>query len=426
MDMREESYIHLGYKPSANDLICLFRIEPAAGVSMQRAAANCALESSVGTWTKLTTEKEYMKKWAAKVFSIKGNMVKIAYPQELFERDNMPNIMSSIAGNIFGIKLAKNLRLEDVHFPNKLLKSFPGPRFGIHGVRKFMHVKNRPFIGTIVKPKLGLNPKDHSECAYEAWLGGCDFVKDDENLASQDFNKFEKRLTLTLAAADKAESITGEKKAYLCNVTSETETMLKRAQMIKDQGGKYMMIDILTEGFGGLQTLRQHGPKLAIHGHRAMHAAMTRNPKHGINFMTLADFSRMCGIDSLHIGTGIGKLEGNIDDIYHIEEEIEEQHVKPLKNRLEQNWGKMKPTLAVSSGGLQPGDIPFLVNHLGKNLSIQMGGGIHGHPNGTLAGARAARQALDATLKRIPLKEYAKTHSELRAAIEKWKSVTKV
>jgi ribulose-bisphosphate carboxylase large chain len=275
-------------------------------------------------------------------------------------------------------------------------------------------------VGTIVKPKLGLNAKDHSECAYEAWLGGCDFVKDDENLSSQDFNKFEKRLSLTLAAADKAESITGEKKAYLCNVTAETKTMLKRADMIERQGGKYMMIDILTAGFAALQTLREANFKLAIHGHRAMHAALTRNPKHGLSMMTLADFSRMCGIDSLHIGTGIGKLEGKIDEIYEIEEEIEKNVVKETKIRLAQNWGSMKSTLAVSSGGLHPGHIPFLIKHLGKDLSIQMGGGLHGNRLGTLGGARAARQAVDAVMKGVSLKEYAKTHPELRSTLEQW------
>jgi ribulose-bisphosphate carboxylase large chain len=128
----------------------------------------------------------------------------------------------------------------------------------------------------------------------------------------------------------------------------------------------------------------------------------------------------MCGIDSLHIGTGIGKLEGRIEEIYAIEEEIEKQHVPALKERLAQNWGNMKPTLAVSSGGLHPGHVPFLIKHLGKNLSIQMGGGIHGHPQGTLAGARAARQAVDAALKGVSLKEYAKTHFELAEAIERW------
>jgi ribulose-bisphosphate carboxylase large chain len=418
--MKEEEFLRLKYRPTSNDLVCLFRVEPARGISMKKAAANCALESSIGTWTKLQTEKEYMKKLAAKVFSIKGNMIKVAYPQDLFEAGNIPNILSSIAGNIFGMKIVKNLRLEDVQFPQKLLKSFPGPKHGIVGLRKMMKVKDRPFVGTIVKPKLGLNIKDHATVAYEAWTGGCDFVKDDENLSSQNFNKFEGRLAKTLEMADKAESVTGEKKAYMVNVTAEAKEMIKRAQLVEKMGGKYVMIDIVTEGFGALQTLREANFKMAIHGHRAMHAAFTRNPKHGLSMMTLADFSRLAGIDTLHIGTGIGKLEGKIKEIKELEEEIERKTVKELHNRLSQDWGKIKPTLAVSSGGLHPGHVPFLYKHLGKDVVMQMGGGIHGHPDGTMRGAIAARQALDASIKGITLKKYAKDHKELERALKKW------
>jgi len=419
--MKPEDFIKLKYKPSNNDLICLFRVEPAKGISMKKAAANCALESSIGTWTKLQTEKEYMKKLAAKVFSIKGNWVKIAYPQELFESGNVPNILSSIAGNIFGMKIVKNLRLEDIKFPQKLLKSFKGPKFGIGGLRKMMRIKKRPFVGTIVKPKLGLKTEDHARSAYDSWIGGCDFVKDDENLSSQNFNKFEKRLCKTLEMADKAESETGEKKAYLVNVTAESRQMLKRAELAEKQGSKYIMIDIVTAGFSAVQALRESNFKMAIHGHRAMHAAFTRDKKHGMSMMCLADFARISGIDTLHIGTGIGKLEGGIKEIREIEEEIELGKVKATKIRLEQNWGKLNSTMGVSSGGLHPGHVPFLMQHLGKDIVIQMGGGIHGHPKGSKMGAMAARQAVDARMKGKTLKEYAKTHEELKEAIGYWK-----
>lgn len=418
--MKPEEFVKLKYKPTSNDLICLFRVEPAKGITMQKAVANVALESSIGTWTKLQTEKDYMKGLAAKVFSIKGKMVKIAYPSELFEGNNTPNILSSIAGNIFGMKIVKNLRLEDVQFPKKLLKTFKGPQFGVDGLRKMMKVKDRPLVGTIVKPKLGLKTADHAACAYQAWVGGCDFVKDDENLSSQKFNKFEQRLAKTLEMSDKAESITGEKKAYLCNVTAESQEMLRRAELIEKQGGKYMMIDIVTAGFAAVQTLREANLKLAIHGHRAMHAAFTRDKKHGMSMMCLADFARISGIDTLHIGTGIGKLEGGIKEIHEIEEEIEKKTVKETKRRLSQNWNNIKSTMGVSSGGLHPGHVPFLIKHLGKDIVIQMGGGIHGHPDGTLRGSIAARQAVDATLKGITLQKYSKGHKELERAIELW------
>src|SRR3989344_8518251 len=177
-------FVNLKYKPKPSDLVCLFRVEPNK-VSMKEAAKNIALESSTGTWAELKTEQKYMQKLAAKVFSIKGNLVEIAYPSELFEKGNAPNILSSIAGNIFGMKIVKNLRLEDIKIPKEILNSFSGPKYGIDGIRKIMRIYDRPLIGTIIKPKLGLKTKDHAKVAYEAWTGGCDLVKDDENLSSQ-------------------------------------------------------------------------------------------------------------------------------------------------------------------------------------------------------------------------------------------------
>jgi ribulose-bisphosphate carboxylase large chain len=380
-----------------------------------------ALESSVGTWTKVPAQK-YVEKFKAKVFSIKGNYVKIAYPQELFEKDNVPNMLSSIAGNIFGMKSVKSIRLEDVSFPKSIIKSFSGPRYGIKGIRKMMKIPNRPLVGTIIKPKLGLNTEHHAQSAYESWIGGCDVVKDDENLASQRFNEFDKRLNKTLEMADKAESETGEKKAYLVNVTAETKEMIKRAQLVENSGGKYVMIDILTSGWAALQTLREANFKLAIHAHRAMHAAFTRNENQGINMMVIADFARLIGVDTLHIGTGIGKLEGKIKDIKELDEEIEDKKVKATKLRLEQNWEKIKPVLSVSSGGLHPGHVPFLIKNLGKDLVIQAGGGVHGHPKGTRAGAMSLRQAVDATMAKKSLAEWAKTHEELKQMLAYVKS----
>jgi ribulose-bisphosphate carboxylase large chain len=416
---KEFEFIDLRYKPK-DDLICLFRISPARDLSMKKAANTVALESSIGTWTEVPGKK-YVKKLKARVFSIKGENVKIAYPKELFESDNVPNILSSIAGNIFGMKAVKAIRLEDVSFPKSILKNFPGPRYGIEGIRKMMGIKNRPLVGTIIKPKLGLTTKDHAESAYESWVGGCDFVKDDENLASQKFNVFEKRLAKTLEMADKAEKETGEKKAYLVNVTAETKEMMKRAQLAEQQGSKYIMVDIITAGWAALQTLREGNFKMALHAHRAMHAAFDRNPRHGISMMVIADFARLIGVDQIHIGTGIGKLEGKIQDVKEISEEIESENVKATKKRLVQKWGKIKSTLAVSSGGLHPGHVPFLIKHLGKNIVLQAGGGIHGHPSGTRAGAVAMRQAVDAVMKNKTLKEYAKDHTELREALEFWK-----
>jgi len=416
------SYVNLKYKPKASDLVCEFYLEP-AGCTAKFAADNVAAESSVGTWTDVKTSKPYVAKLGAKVFRIKrhgkGAMIKVAYPLDLFEYDNVPEIMSSIAGNIFGMKIVKNLRLEDVHLSKEIIKSFKGPAFGIAGIRKVLKVRKRPLVGTIVKPKLGLRTADHANVAYEAWLGGCDIVKDDENLSGQKFNPFLQRLKKTLKMRDRAEKETGERKVYMINVTAETNEMIKRAKLVKQHGGRYAMVDIITCGFSALQTLRNADLGLVLHGHRAMHAAMTRNKKHGISMLTIAKLIRMIGLDQLHTGTIIGKLEGG-KEIIDIDQELREPNIKEHHNILKQSWFGLKPVFPVSSGGLQPAHVPKLVEYFGKDLIIQMGGGIHGHPGGTRAGATAARQAIDAVMDNTSLKKHAETHDELAVALKVW------
>jgi ribulose-bisphosphate carboxylase large chain len=416
------NYINLKYKPSNDDLIVEYYVEP-NGCTVHEAAEQIAAESSIGTWTDIVTMNEKIaKKLKPKVFNIKGNYIQIAHPCELFEFNSIPQILSSIAGNIFGMKLLKNLRLEDISFPKKMVDTFKGPKFGIAGIRKILGVKKRPLVGTIVKPKVGLSAKEHAKVAREAWVGGCDIVKDDENLTDQKFNRFKDRILHTINARNKAEDMTGEKKIYMPNITAETNEMIKRAKYVKDLGGRYIMIDVLTAGWSGLQTIRLQNFGLVIHAHRAMHAAITRNPKHGISMLVLSKLSRLAGCDQLHIGTIVGKMHGGSSEVINCENEIEKRMIKQNKKShvLEQNWYNIKPTFAVASGGLHPGHIPQLLKLMGNNIIIQMGGGIHGHPNGTIKGAMAARQAIECSVKKIPLRTYAKTHTELQKALEKW------
>ncbi|MFH1473922.1 MAG: type III ribulose-bisphosphate carboxylase [Candidatus Aenigmatarchaeota archaeon] len=420
--MSYKDFIDLSYKPTKNDLVCEFRVEPAKGISLRRAAEMVAGESSVGTWTDVVTMKPRIKKIGARIFSIKGNYVKIAYPSILFEEGNMPQIMSSIGGNVFGMKAVKNLRLEDVDWPDDIMKSFPGPMYGIKGIRRLLKVPKRPLVGTIVKPKIGLNEKEHAKAAYEAWVGGIDVVKDDENLSSQKFNNFSKRIIETLKMRDKAEKETGERKVYMPNVTAEIDSMLQRANFVKEAGGRYMMVDILTVGWSGLQTLRKanNDLKLVMHAHRAGHAAFTRSKKHGISMLVISDIARLIGLDQLHIGTVIGKMEGPRDEIMRINESIEKSMIKEGNHTLAENWKNIKPVFAVCSGGLYAGHVPKLIKLLGNDIIIQAGGGVHGHKKGTRAGAMSMRQAVEAAMNNIPLKKYAKKNKELSIALKQW------
>ena len=406
--MRYVDFVDLKFKPLETDLVCTFYVEP-DGISLKEAAGGVAAESSVGTWTELTTVTPYVERLAAHVFAIEGNTVKIAYPIELFESGNMPNILSSVAGNVFGLRALKNLRLLDIEFPAKLIKGFKGPQFGIKGIRKLLKVPERPLVGTIIKPKLGLKTVDHARVAHEAWAGGCDIVKDDENLSSQRFNPFEDRVVKTLEMRDKAQSETGEKKVYMANITAETELMVKRAEFVLAHGGEYIMVDILACGFSALQTLRDQNFKLVIHAHRAGHAAFTRNPKHGIAMCPIAKVSRIIGVDQLHVGTVVGKMSETKQEVL--------ENIDACKMPMT----GLKPVLPVASGGLHPRLVPALMETFGNDFVIQAGGGIHGHKNGTYAGATAMRQAVQATLEGKTLEEYAETHEELKTALELWR-----
>ncbi len=421
-------FIDRHYVPGKHDVVLSYIVTPQRGTSLSRAAEYIAGESSIGTWTKIQTMNPTIARTLRPhIFRIdeKTGEVRIAYPELLFEPGNMPGILSSIAGNIYGMKELTKLRLEDIGFTQRLVRSFQGPLHGIEGIRRITGVKGRPLLGTIVKPKVGLTAAQHADVAYAAWTGGLDIVKDDENLVSMSFNGFDERMRLTLHARDRAERETGEKKIYLPNITAETEEMKRRAKAVKRLGGEFVMIDILTVGWAALQTMRGHCGRLglAIHAHRAMHGALTRDKLHGIDMLVLAKLARLIGVDQLHIGTAnIGKMEGGPEEVLAVEREIERGAVaaNEAQHVLHQGWHGVKPVLAVASGGLSPLSIPLVVDIMGRDIVMQFGGGCHGHPDGTKAGAKAIRQAWDAVEKGISLKRYATDHEELARAIMKW------
>jgi ribulose-bisphosphate carboxylase large chain len=421
-----EGYIDYSYRPTKDDLVCEYYIEPKKGITIESACQRIASESSIGTWTDIgTLDEKTFRELSPKVFYIdkKNKIVKIAYSGKLFEPRNIPQIMSSIAGNIFGMSDVNNLRLLDIDFPEAFIDAYLGPHYGIDGVRKIFGVKHRPFVGTIVKPKIGLNEINHAKVAYESWIGGCDFVKDDENLTSMSFNNFDKRIIETLRMREKAEQETGEHKAYLPNVTAPYSEMIRRAKHVVKNGGEFVMVDVLTVGWSALQDLRDQDLKVVFHGHRAMHAAFTRNPKHGISMLVIAKLCRLIGIDQLHVGGVVGKMFEGAEEVRIVGEAIEHKVVteKIYEHCLQQDWHNLKPMLAVCSGGLHPGKVHKLIQSMGRQVVIQAGGGIHGHPGGTVAGARAMRQAIDAEMQGIDPIDYAKTHSELAEALRKWK-----
>jgi ribulose-bisphosphate carboxylase large chain len=425
-------YVQLGRQPDPDEyLLATFKVVPQKGRTLSQAAQAVAAESSIGTWTSLSTmQQRVLSKLQARAYHIdtRTGLIKLAYPIELFEADNSSQILSDIAGNIFGMKEVAQIRLEDFDAPKHYLETFAGPAFGREGVRRLVGTsspsKRRPHLGTIVKPKVGLTPKEGAKVAYDSWAGGLDFVKDDENLTSHPFSRFEERLVRYLEARDKAEAETGRKsgkKIYAPNITAPADLMLKRAELVKRQGGECMMIDVVTAGLSAVQFMRHQNLKLFIHAHRAMYAAFARNKEHGMSMRVLAKLCRLCGTDQLHIGAMLGKMEGGVPEVMQIHEDINGDGAKAGSGRRGSGpWSRIKPVFSVCSGGLSPLQIPGLYSIIGDEAVYQCGGGVHGHPNGTRAGATAMVQALQAAKNKVSLENYAKFHPELRQALEKW------
>jgi len=422
-----EDFVDLSYKPNAKDVIASFKVKVPSWSTNKRAWGAVASESSVGTWSDTAAlHYKHVQKVAGKVFWAKDGYIKIAYPEDHFEPGNMPQILASIAGNVFGMKAVSALRLEDISFTKKLVQSFPGPQFGRQGVRKIFGVTKRPLMLSVAKPKVGMTTEEHTEVGRQIWSGGLDLLKDDENLTNQWFNPFDKRVEMCLKVRDKIEKQTGEKKSYLINITGPTvKEMERRAKFVANHGGEYAMIDVVTAGWAGVGSVREicGDLGLAIHAHRAMHGAMTRVPTHGFSMNCIAKCSRLLGVDQLHVGTAnIGKLVGSREEVEEIQKQITLTNVPENKTlqTLNQNWYDTKAVFPVSSGGLHPAVIDKVMDRMGTDLMLQIGGGIHGHPNGSYAGAKAMREAVDAYMDGRSVFEEAKKSKELEDTKKKW------
>ncbi len=395
--------------------------------SIEQAASDICDEESVGTWTDLTTTegKPHVAKLRAEVLETKllaqhdnyqSGEVVIGFKTETFDMEaGITSILSMITGNLFGLGSIRNIRLLDIDFPKSVLNYFPGPKFGIEKIRKIIgsdkgEFPNRPHLGTIVKPKMGLTAQEWADVAYEAAMGGVDFIKDDENLTNQPFCPLEDRVVKVLERLDQVKEETGRTVIHAVNITAKHDVMWKRIESALDNGAKCLMIDVILTGYQELADIvADSGIKVPIHVHRTMHAAFTRNPLHGISMLPIAKIVRMSGGDQLHIGSfGQGKMDTDRE----LELKIKDSLVSPMY--------KFNRVFPVASGGLHPGKVPGLLELSGNDVIIQAGGGIHGHPDGTRKGAMAMKQALEATLKGIKLQDYAKEHKELARALEKW------
>ena len=455
---KQKAYVNFNIPDTKNGeyLLCVFKMKEGKDLNILQAAAEIAAESSTGTNFKVQTETAFSREMNALVYDLdlEKELVWIAYPWRLFDRvGNVQNILTYIVGNVLGMKEVSALKLLDVWFPPSMLEQFDGPSYTIDDMRKYLDVYNRPILGTIVKPKMGLTSAEYAEVCYDFWVGGGDFVKNDEPQADQDFCPYDKMVKHVKNAMDKAVKETGKKKVHSFNVSaSDFDTMIKRCEMIENAGfekGSYaFLIDGITAGWMAVQTLRRRYPDVFIHFHRAAHGAFTRpeNP-FGFTVLVLSKFARLAGASGIHTGTaGVGKMDGtpksditaakNILDLYgkgfffdqswskipekdldFIEDVKKDNAHKVILD--EDEWRGVKKCTPIVSGGLNPTLLkPFIDVMGGVDFITTMGAGCHAHPNGTKEGAMALVQACEAYKKGISIEEYAKTHKELETAIE--------
>jgi ribulose-bisphosphate carboxylase large chain len=449
MEYKKMGYWQPDYEPKPTDLIALFRVTPQEGVDPEEASAAIAGESSTATWTVVWTDRlTACEKYRAKCYRVDPvpnthdqYFAWIAYDIDLFEGGSIANLTASIIGNVFGFKAVKALRLEDMHIPVAYLKTFQGPATGIVVERERMDKFGRPLLGATTKPKLGLSGRNYGRVVYEGLKGGLDFMKDDENINSQPFMHWRDRFLYVMEAVNKAQAATGEVKGHYLNVTAGTmEEMYERAEFAKSLGSIIVMIDLVI-GYTAIQSMALWARRndMILHLHRAGNSTYSRQKNHGMNFRVICKWMRMAGVDHLHAGTVVGKLEGDPLMIKGFYDTLRGDHVpQSLETGIffDQDWASLNKVMPVASGGIHAGQMHQLIHYLGEDCVLQFGGGTIGHPQGIQAGATANRVALEAMIQaRNEGRDYlaegpeilsaaARWCGPLRAALDTWKDIS--
>jgi ribulose-bisphosphate carboxylase large chain len=396
-------------------------------VGLMRAATVVAGEQSTGTFVKLAAETDDLRaRAAARVenIEVKGRSDRPSLPSRLsgqsFERgkvtlswpmDNigpsLPNLMATIAGNLFELAEISAIRLLALDIPEEFAAAHPGPSVGIAGTRALLGVTEGPMIGTIIKPSVGLSADETAGLASELAEAGLDFIKDDELQANGPACPLAERAEKVMNVLNSHADRTGRKVMYAFNITDEIDAIARHAEMLEKLGATCAMVSLNWIGTTGLRFLRER-TSLAIHGHRNGWGLLSRSPHIGIDFSVMQKIWRMAGADHIHVN-GLGNKFTEPDTV-----------VMDAARAVQAPFpGSALAGLPVFSSGQTVWQIAPTAKQLGnQDFLICAGGGIMSHPMGVSAGVLAFRQAAEAAREGIPPKEQGKSNPELAMALK--------
>lgn len=405
-------------------IIASYIIKRPKGQNVNYLSRFAAIEQSTGTWVRVPAETEEVRKHhVARVLGVyeipmyeyyipkdikeRTYFVQIGFPVVNIKGMGIPMLFTTVIGNI---SITHGLKLVDLSFPKAWLEDFKGPKFGIDGIRNLMKIPERPLLNNMVKPCTGHTCEVAADLVYKAAVGGCDVVKDDELISDPSFNTLEDRIVRVMEAVDRADSEKGEKTLYTINITTKFPEMFEYADKMIELGANALMVNYLATGFEALRQIAEDPSiKVPILGHMDFGGTYFGGLWTGMTSMlTFAKLPRICGADTVVIPAPYGKAE-ILDERY-------EQNLKALRYPLKH----IKPTLPMPSGGITPGMVEKCIKEAGKDILIGSGGGIHSHPDGPIAGAKAFRQAIDAVLEGKKVRDVAKEHKELGVALGVW------
>ncbi|OAS17973.1 ribulose-bisphosphate carboxylase large subunit family protein [Paenibacillus oryzisoli] len=400
--------------------------------TLERAAATIAGEQSTGTFTSVPGETDELKaRFGANVEHIeeigevdepslpgakppaghngkyRQGRVTVSFPLHNFG-PSIPNLLSAVAGNLYELQELSGLRLLDLELPDAFAARYPGPKFGIEGTRKLTGVYDRPILGTIVKPSIGLSTEQLSELVEKLARAGMDFIKDDELNANPPFAPLEQKVKAVMEAIERAADATGKKLMYAFNITGDIDELRRNHDIVVGAGGTSVMVSILSVGLSGLAYLNSFS-EVPIHGHRNQWGMLTRSPLLGIEFTAYQKLCRLAGADHLHVnGLNSKFYESNESVLRSIE-----ACTTPLLGGYN--------TLPVVSSMQWAGTAPATYEAT-RSVDVMhlAGGGMLAHPDGPAAGFESMKLGWEAAVQGIPLEAYAAQHPALRRAIEKY------